>query len=151
MKKAFLFLPLLVFGMAVFIGCGDEDVIGQKMVEFKFSQNDIVLDNGKQSFEVNVTNYKKTRKWYIHEIKISDGKAYSYYYDNEKYHMEDSEGNDLGCPDDVADYCYRLIKKNDGESLQVVLDENNTGVDRNIEISIWNGYDQGKLKITQRK
>lgn len=49
--------------------CSEEDDC-TKVVHFKFSQNDIVLDNEAHSLEVSVTNYMVTREWEIGEIKL---------------------------------------------------------------------------------
>lgn len=148
-QKALLFV---FFSIALFtmINCGEGDDC-TKVVRFKFSQNDIILDNEAHVFEVSVTNYKAAREWEIGDIKISDGKTGSYHYDNWQYMQEDSDGCQIGLPSEVADYCYRITKKNKGEKITVSLDENDTGSDRYINIYISNGYDEGVLKITQKK
>lgn len=150
MKQKTLFLIFFSVFFITMVSCGDGDDV-EKVVYFNFSQNNIVVDNDAHTLVVNVTNYKVTREWEISSIEITDGNTDSYIYDNWQYIKEDSDGNQLGRPSEVADYCYRLVKKNNGENLEIYIDRNDTGSDRNIQIFISNGYDQGTLKITQKK
>lgn len=150
MKQKALFLVFFSIALLTIISCSEGDDV-EKVVHFNFSQNDIVLDNKAHSLEVSVTNYKDAREWEIGGIRITDGKTDSYVYDNWQFMEEDSDGCQIGCPSEVADYCYRLAKKNNGEKLEISIDKNDTGSDRNIQIFISNGYDEGVLSITQKK
>lgn len=146
MKKTFILCCLISFIYCNLLqGCGNivDDGVSEPIREFTFSKNDIIVNNGKQTLRVEVTNNRELRTWGFKEVVVSvDGSEPITYY---------SEGIVDGVIlDNFSQDCFDLTRKNDGDILEVKLSENETGTVRKFNIAIDNGYDIGKLRITQK-
>lgn len=143
--KICLWSLLAFWSLFLLSGCDNDDDV-EKVKEFTFSQNNVIVNSEAQQLTILVTNAEDLREWEIRHVTVVDNNNQKKVYELPERPEDFQFGTEW--PDKIQKEWFDITKK-DMKTVCIGVTQN-TGSERKLELYIDNGYDYGTFYLTQK-